>query len=331
MYLFLCTKILYYMRTTLSHYLGFRAKQIFRILKDIGLGHLIILTPLFFIAILGVLQFILTSETFSVAACLLFTLAGHHWNRKDRFFLEQLSLPIFIIFCLDYWILCSPFVACFIFWDKWQNLLILGIGLSLLVLIKPSYHKGINKKTLHFFWLEWIPIELFEWRTGLRKNIGLFSLVYFLGLGLCFYPITTPIFVFLMAWVATTFFQFFENKDLLLAVNHDKKLLQKKTIGSLKIFNILLLPHYLLFIFFNPQPIYLGILALVSLVAQLILIFSISLKYKTYSFHEHKVYNSFPLVIFVACWPIPFLWPIPFFMLFHFWKKAKENLIYLYA
>jgi hypothetical protein len=319
------------MRTTLSQYLGFRAKQLFRILKDIGLGHLILLTPIFFIAILGVLQFILTSQNFTIAGLLLFSLAGNHWNRKDRFFLEQLSLPIAIIFCLDYWIICSPFIACFIFWAKWQNLIVLTIGLCILALVKPPYHKGINKKTIHLFPLEWIPIELFEWRTGLRKNTWLFILFYLVGLALSFYPITTPIFVLLMAWGATTFFQFFENKDLLLAVNHDKKLLQKKTLGSLKIFNLLMLPHYLLFVFFNPEPIYLGVLAIVTIIAQLILVFSIAMKYKTYSFHEHKVYNSLPLAIFVACWMLPFLWPIPIFMLLHFWKKAKENLIYHYA
>lgn len=319
------------MRTTLSQYLGFRAKQLFRILKDIGLGHLILLTPILFIGILGVLQFILTSQNFTIAGLLLFSLAGNHWNRKDRFFLEQLSLPIAIIFCLDYWIICSPFIACFIFWAKWQNLIVLTIGLCILALVKPPYHKGINKKTIHLFPLEWIPIELFEWRTGLRKNTWLFILFYWVGLALSFYPITTPIFVFLMAWGATTFFQFFENKDLLLAVNHDKKLLQKKTLGSLKIFNLLMLPHYLLFVFFNPQPIYLGVLAIVTIIAQLILVFSIAMKYKTYSFHEHKVYNSLPLAIFVACWMLPFLWPIPIFMLLHFWKKAKENLIYHYA
>jgi hypothetical protein len=319
------------MRTTLSQYLGFRAKQLFRILKDIGLGHLIILTPILFIGILGVLQFILTSHNFTIASLLLFSLAGNHWNRKDRFFLEQLSIPIFVIFCLDYLIICSPFIACFVFWAKWQNLIVLAIGLCILALVKPPYHKGINKKTIHFFPLEWIPIELFEWRTGLRKNTWLFILFYLVGLGLSFYPITTPIFIFLMAWGATTFFQFFENKDLLLAVNHDTKLLQKKTLGSLKIFNLLMLPHYLLFVFFNPQPIYLGVLAIVTIIAQLILVFSIAMKYKTYSFHEHKVYNSLPLAIFLACWMLPFLWPIPIFMLLHFWKKAKENLIYHYA
>jgi hypothetical protein len=319
------------MRTTLSQYLGFRAKQLFRILKDIGLGHLIILTPILFIGILGVLQFILTSHNFTIASLLLFSLAGNHWNRKDRFFLEQLSIPIFVIFCLDYLIICSPFIACFVFWAKWQNLIVLAIGLCVLALVKPPYHKGINKKTIHFFPLEWIPIELFEWRTGLRKNTWLFILFYLVGLGLSFYPITTPIFIFLMAWGATTFFQFFENKDLLLAVNHDTKLLQKKTLGSLKIFNLLMLPHYLLFVFFNPQPIYLGVLAIVTIIAQLILVFSIAMKYKTYSFHEHKVYNSLPLAIFLACWMLPFLWPIPIFMLLHFWKKAKENLIYHYA
>lgn len=319
------------MLTPLSQYLSFRAKQFFRVLKDIGLGHLIILTPILFIGVLGVLQFIFTSQNFTIAAFLLFSLIGNHWNRKDRFFLEQLSLPIAIIFCLDYWILSSPFIACFIFWAKWQNLIVLSIGISILALIKPPYRKGINKKMLHFFPLEWIPIELFEWRTGLRKNTWLFLLLYSVGLGLSFYPITALVIIFLMALGVTTFFQFFENKDLLLALNHDRKILQKKTLGSLKLFNLLMLPHYLLFIFFNPEPIYLAVLAIVTSIAHLIIIFSIAMKYKTYSFHEHKIYNSLPLSIFVACWAIPFLWPIPILMVIRFWRKAKENLIYHYA
>jgi hypothetical protein len=319
------------MLTTLSEYYSFRAKQIFRVLKDIGIGHLIILTPILFIGVLGVLQLILTNHNFTIAGFLLFSLAGNHWNRKDRFFLEQLSLPIAIIFCLDYGILCSPFIACFIFWAKWQNLIVLIIGICILALVKPPYHKGINKKTFFFFSLEWIPLELFEWRAGLRKNIWSFIFLYLLGLGLCFYPVTAPAIVFFMAFGVTTFFQFFENKDLLLAINHDKKLLQKKTLGSLKLFNLLMLPHYLLFAFLNPHPKYLGAFAIVIIISQLIIIFSIAMKYKTYSFHEHKIYNSLPLAIFVACWTLPFLWPIPIFMIIHFWKKAKENLIYHYA
>jgi len=193
-------------------------------------------------------------------------------------------------------------------------------------------YSGIyNRKTIYFIPLEWIPIELFEWRTGLRKNMFNFILLYLTGLGLSFYPITAPIIVFLMALGVTTFFQFFENKDLLLAVNHDKKLLQKKTLGSLKLFNALMIPHYLLFVFFNPSPKFLGVLLIIIIIAQLIIIFSIAMKYKTYSFHEHKIYNSLPLSIFVGCWVVPFLWPIPILMIIHFWKKAKENLIYHYA
>lgn len=319
------------MLTTLPQYLSFRAKQLFRVLKDIGIGHLIILAPILFVGVLGVLQLVLTSQNYTVPGFLIFSLIGNHWKRKDRFFLEQLSFPIFIIFYLDYWILCSPFMACFIFWAQWQNLITLIIGISILAFVKPPYHKGINKKTIHFLGLDRIPLELFEWRAGLRKNTWTFILLYLLGLGLSFYPVTAPIIVFLMALGVTTFFQFFEHKDLLLVVNHDKKLLQKKTIGSLKLFNLLMLPHYLLFIFFNPHLIHLGVLGVVTSIAQLIIIFSIAMKYKTYSFHEHKIYNTLPLSIFIGCWTIPFLWPIPILMIIRFWKKAKENLIYHYA
>ncbi|WP_052598037.1 hypothetical protein [Aureispira sp. CCB-QB1] len=315
----------------IHQYLNFRVKQIFRILKDIGIGHLILLAPILFVAILGVLQLVLTSQNGGIALVLLFSWAGTHWNRKDRFFLEQLTIPIAIFFSLDYFITNSFFIFTFILWGKWQNLIILSFGLLILSFIKPPYHKGINKKGLPVFSFEWIPIELFEWRTGLRKSAFTFILIYMLGLGFSFYPITTPIFVLLMALGTTTFFQFFEHKDLLLAVNYDKKLLEKKTIGSLVIFNFLMLPHYLLFALFNPYPKHLIALLIVAIIAQLIITFSIVMKYKSYSFHQYKLHNSLPLAIFVGCWTIPFLWPIPVLMIIRFWKKAKENLIYHYA
>lgn len=319
------------MLITIQEYLFFRCKQLFRLTKDIGIGHLIILFPILVIAVLGVLHLVLTSQHAGIAFVILFLLVGNHWVREDRFFLEQLPLPLFCFFLLDYWLLCSPFLVSFIYWFKWPNLIVLSLGLLILAFIKPPYFKGTKKKKFATISLEWIPLEIFEWRCGLRKNPFSFIVLYVLGLGLSFYAITIPICLLLLALNITNFFQFFENKDLLLAINHDKKLLQKKASKSLLLFNSIMLPHYLLFIVFHDSYQHLGALLIISIIAQLIIVFAIVMKYKSYTFHDHKIYNSLPLAIFVGCLTVPFLWPIPILMIIRFWKKAQENLIYHYA
>ena len=319
------------MQKTIPKYLFFRIKQAFRVLKDVGIGQLIILLPLLFVGVLGVLQGILVSQGVALGLFLLVIIGSIHWNRKDRFFLEQLRMPLFLFFLLDYILISSPFLGCFAFWAKWPNLGTTLLGIVLLSFVKPAYSMGANRKLFNLLNVKWIPLVLFEWRSGLRKNMLGFVLLYVLGLVFSYYPITVPVILFLMALGVASFFQLFENKDLLLAVNQHQKLLTIKVFGSLKLFNVLMLPHYILFVIFHFDYQYLGALLIVSIISQFIIIFSICLKYKNYRFHHHKVYNSLPMAIFVGCLTIPFLWPIPLIMLIHFWKKAQENLIHHYA
>lgn len=319
------------MLSTIQQYLFFRCKQAFRVLKDIGLGHLLILAPLIFVGILGVLQVISTSQNIAVAVVVLLMLSGLHWNRSDRFFLEQLPAPLFLFFLLDYLLLTGAVLFCLIFWQKWLNLLILSIGLLLLCIFKPSYFKNDTiVKTFYLSEFRWIPLELFEWRCGLRKTMPGFVLLYGIGLGFSFYAITVPIVVFLLALSVTSFFQFFENKDLLLAVNKHQNLLQIKAKQSLKLFNLFALPLCILFVVFHHTPKHLGALFVILIISNLIILFAIAMKYKNYRFHHQKVYSSLPLAIFVGCLCVPFLWPIPPIMLYNFWKKAQENLSYHY-
>lgn len=313
-------------------YLSFRAKQIVRVVRELGLGHAILLSPIIYIGILGVLHTVMVSQGFLLAIALLASLIGIHWTRKDRFFLEQLAIPIQLFYLVDYCLLYSPILCCFIFWGKWQNLLGYLFGVLIFAFIKPSYNeKGIKQKIAQFNTMSWIPLELFEWRAGFRQYLKYIAGGYVLSLALGFYPITIFIALFLGAMLITTFFKFYENKDLLLAVNHNQKILPLKVFTSLKLFNLLLLPHYCLFLIFNHSIQHIGALIIGIIIAQMIIAFSICMKYKNYRFDHHKVYNTFPLAFFVACWTYPYLWPVPIIMLIHFWRAAQKNLIHHYA
>ena len=319
------------MAAIFSDYLLFRFKQIYRALKDIGIGNVILLLPVVIITVLGALQHILTSKNLSAALFLLFVIASIHFARKDRFFLEQLKVPLLLFFLLDYLIICSPVLICFLFWAKWFNLLVLGLGTLMLSLIKPTYASSSKRNRLTLLHLKWIPISLFEWRSGVRKNIIGFIALYFLGIFLSYYPITLPIVLFIMALGISSFFQVFENKDLLLAVNRNMDLLPIKSFGSLKIFNLIMLPHYILFVIQHNSYQYLLFLMVISILSQFIIVFSICMKYKSYRFSAYKLYSSLPLAIFIGTMCMPFLWPITIIMLIQYWKKAQENLSHHYA
>jgi hypothetical protein len=309
-----------------------RLKQLFRVFKqDIGIGHLILLLPILIPFVLGVLQVVSTAENIAVAVFLLFMVGSIHWTRKDRFFLEQLAAPLFLFLFLDYILLCSPILFCIIFWAKWYNLLTFIGGALLISFIKPSYGSISNRKLLNLVSLKWIPLPLFEWRSGLRKDLFVFIFLYLIGLVFCYYPITIPVVLFLIALRITKFFHFFESKDLLLAVNKNQQLLKIKAFGSLKLFNGLMLPLYILFIIFHHNYQYLVVLLIIGIISQLLIVFSICLKYKSYRFHYNRVYSSTPMAFFIACLPLPFLWPIPIIMVIQFWKSAQQNLMHHYA
>ena len=313
-------------------YLSFRAKQGFRVLKEVGWGHLLILIPtILFVVVLGILHHVSTSQNLSTAVILLFSIVGTHWNRKDRFLLEQLKLPLFSFYLLDYILICSPILIALCYWQKWSNLLVFGVGVLIIALFKPSYYAINTKRKTQILGFKWIPLELFEWRSGLRKNLGYFFSLYFIGLALCFYPVAILIVLFLTALLITNFFQLFENKDLLLAVNKNRNILERKSWGSLKLFNLLMIPHYGLYLFFSHQYQHIAALIIVSIISQMLIVFSICMKYKNYRFDHHKIYNTVPLSIFVGCLTLPFLWPVPIIMLVRFWKEAQKNLIYHYA
>ncbi|MDC0230820.1 hypothetical protein OAK19_02550 [Aureispira] len=313
------------------NYFLFRLKQLFRVLKDIGVANILLLLPVIIIFILGALQHILTSNNVSAALCLLFLITSIHFTRKDRFFLEQLKAPLFLFFLLDYIIICCPGLACFIFWGKWYNLLGIGIGTLILSLIRPTYASNLKRNKLTLLNLKWIPISLFECRSGFRKNIIGFICLYFSGIFLSYYPIALPIVLFIMALGISSFFHVFENKDLLLAVNRNMDLLPIKSFGSLKMFNLLMLPHYILFVIQHNSYQYLLFLMVICILSQFIIVFSICMKYKSYRFNAYKLYSSLPLAIFIGTMCIPFLWPITIIMLIQYWKKAQENLSHHYA
>jgi len=305
----------------------FRGRQCFRILKDVGWGNLILLSPILFVVVLGILQHLSTTDNFLASGVVLFLLGGLHFNRTDRFFLEQFVRNIRILFLLEYLLICLPWIVTDSYFSKWWDIGILLVGVLIISCIKPSYKK--QGKQLVYWNFSWIPLEIFEWRCGFRRSLVGFLLGYLAGVLLAQYTVVIPLVVFGLGVGVSSFFQDFENKDLLLAVNQKQQLLRIKVRKSLLLFHLLLLPLYMLFLFFHYS--YTWVLIIVIGITSMLIVFAICVKYKNYRFGYSRLYSTLPLAIFVSCLVLPFLWPIPIIMLIRFWRDAQQNLMKHYA
>jgi hypothetical protein len=307
--------------------LQFRAKQGFRMLQSIGFGVFLVLLPIAFLGVLLLLQFLYTTPEPWAGILLAVGLLGVHYQRGDRFFLEQLTHRTWPIYAVEYLLLLLPFVVCFVIWQQWWNTGIVVLGNAVLAFVAPPYQQQ-KTGTAWGSWMPvaWIPSFLWEWRAGFR-NQGLFlGLLYFLGFLGEQYTFVMPVLTLILALSVCSFYQAVAPKEIIQAQNRDGRLLIRKLGYSCLFFQALLLPHYVLFWYYNNTiQLFLGILAL-AVVSSLWISFSICLQYSDYTYNKEESYNIVPFAIFTGSCLIPFLWPILPFFWWSYWRKAVQQL-----
>lgn len=306
----------------------FRLKQGFRILKDIGIVLLVLLLPLLMILVLRVLELASTQNPFVVAGLIMISLLSMHFVRQDIGLLKLFKTPLPIIFFVEYTLILLPFTSTILFLGNWETPLYIHVGLLIVALLPTSLYKKTTKKNTVFA-LEWIPLGLFEWRSGFRKYGGLIAFIYLLGFVLPLFKGTIFILVFLLVVTITSFFEHLEGKELVEILNDKNRLLQQKAWMMTRTFHLFLLPHYILFLIFHLQYWYL--LLLLIIIAELILLFSLCYKYTSYRPDSQRIYMQIPLAFYAASMLIPFLQPLGIIMVVYFWRKAQRNLFMIYA
>ncbi|MFK7797124.1 MAG: hypothetical protein AB8E82_06695 [Aureispira sp.] len=307
--------------------LQFRAKQGFRMLQSIGFGVFLVLLPIAFLGGLLLLQFLYTTPEPWAGILLLVALFAIHYQRGDRFFLEQLTTHTWQIYALEYLLLWVPFAICFIIWSQWWNIGIGLVGIAVLAGVAPPYQQQkVGSAWGSWMPVAWIPSFLWEWRAGFRSQGLFWGLLYFL----CFlgiqYTFVTPVLTLILALSVCYFYQAVAPKEIIQTQNSDGRLLIRKLYYSCLFFQALLLPHYVLFWWHHSSfQILLGIIGLVFLSTSWIS-FSICLQYSDYTYDKEESYNVVPFAIFTGGCLIPFLWPVLPFFWWSYWRKAVQQL-----
>ncbi len=298
-------------------------------LQSIGLGVLLVFIPLGVLGILALLQFLWTAAVPIGGLLLLGGLLSVHYQRGDRFFLEQLTPHLLGIYALEYGLLSSPLLFFFGRWGQWWNVGLVLVGLLLLSLVRPPYRQRQRaRRSVLEFPVAWIPPFLWEWRMGLRKHAWWLLPLYLGGLWGASYTAATPVLALLFALVVSSFYQPIAPLEIIQASNSDGRFLIRKVGQSLLFFQGLLLPHYLLFIVLQGSwQVALGVVALMVVSASWIS-FSICLQYSSYDYESEQVTNLLPLGMFVGGTLLPFFWLLlPFFWIYY-WRKAHKQLNY---
>lgn len=246
-----------------------------------------------------------------------------HLGRMDKNFLKQTQNHPFIIYIAEYTTLMLPIFAWLLMTHQWLLMLVL-VGFILLLSFTP-WTLQLNNTHALFHYPTFMAID-FEWQIGIRKNMPFIIILYPLGLILSYLTATPLVIILLFAIITATFY--LENGEeqtwLEIYANTPKAFLQRKIKRAVGLFLISVFPFIISFLIFHWQ--YWYILLIVVLIATVIQITSITLKYATYAPKARLQQNGIVLGFLLACWLTPFLQPVPLLMSIVYYRKGLRRL-----
>lgn len=267
----------------LLHHLKFRLYQSFRLLN---------LNPRASIPVLIILGALIVVKL--PEACyyppLFFILALlFHYERKDIPFLKKVFVTSWRwVIMLEAAFIYSILLCGNIHYKLEKTALFSLPALVLLAFITP--------RTRSWLALQWnyIPDDLFEWKSFLRKNTGLAILGFLVIWGSAYHPVTLILAgVFALDYVSHIY-ELNENKEML-EMYFRKYTLKEKLRRNSLFFNILLLPAYGLFLVLHPAETLYILYYFVFMNLYFLLI--LTRKYKHYHYKEKG--NYFNMGVFI--------------------------------
>lgn len=306
--------------------LKIRTLQFVRMIKEIGWVLILLVLPIIFIFLMAGLETISKGDSNMLIALVFLAIAGIHFQRNDRKFLEKLSFPLPFIYISEYvWgVLPLVLIAILATGQIMQPLLLLLA--AVIVGLFPARKKA-GKGWVGNWSMEWIPIRAFEWRAGIRKHWPTLFLMYFIPLFLAHYTAACLLGIVLTTVTLSAFYVEVEGKEIF--EEFPKPFLWNKVKFHSGVLHVIFLPFYVLFLVFHSGYWYL--LLYVVMAMQSLLIFVIFYKYAQYHPRRPIIYNQTQMGLMTASLLILWFLPLAIVFLVIYGQRAVKNLKQLYA
>ncbi len=311
----------------ISKLLIFRFRQLYRMLREIGVIYLVVALILVFGLVMGIIEQVFNSDSPAIGLIGILLASFIHLNRKDGNFLSKLDISTAKLFAAEYLIFFLPLTTIFLFSGNYGAVFIQNIGLLLLCFVKPV--SFINSSYSNRLDLKFISSQAFEARSFFRRFFIPLALVYVFLLGTGMFVAPGLLATLLLSFTFISFFDEVESKELFEVFHFKKGILTSKIQIYLGLYYLLMIPHVLLFLILHFQYWYLLLAAL--FLGTTVILFNIFYRYAQFTPYRRRVYNSTANSLFIFSIIIPFFYPVTLIYLLIYWLKARKNIRFYYA
>lgn len=297
----------------------FRFRQFFRICQTIGWGYLLVLCPILFLFTLGGLESIRQLDHPSIVGVLYGMLTiPVHLKRKDLSFLQQIRTNRPLLFWMEYQLLCLPLSIALLAIGLFEPVIYGHILVTVLAFILVKINLNLSIRSSNWA-LSFLPNHLFEWKASIRKHQFFFLAIWIIGWFTATNRFAYFVFFFLFLGLIPDAFNPTEGKELKPTSFGQ---LHLKVLKNGFFLSLLLLPHFLIYLYCNPSYWF----VIVGIYSYLILIQTYSIYYKYAHFSQYgMVYNEVPTLLFMFLAPIL---PISLLLLLKAFFKARKRINY---
>lgn len=304
-------------------------RQFGRLLRELGLWRRIFLLLLVIMLFMVLISKVNSHSPF-IAIAAFVSLLTLHFQRKDRQFLKIVNIDEKLLFFVHYHLLALPLYLIFGLFLQLIPFLLLFTSISLIPLLSSSTpFSGYIFSFRSLNLLQLLPLNNFEFVSGLRKHKIYLLVLYGLALVFFQYPMVAFCTIIVFTFMSTSFYN--ESEPWIMLEVYQlppRKFLLQKIKSHLSAFWVLCLPLILLFLFHQVE--YWYVMLVLMVVSSVIQALSICLKYTFYE-PGKNFDNSIFMAIYGLSLLVIFFIPVPFVMLVYYFRKATLNLNhYLY-
>lgn len=306
----------------------FRLRQIWKIIKEIPIPYLLLITGLLAFGMVFLSRMMQDVQQASVVGGIwLLFLWGLHAGRRDFHFIELVEASPWRIFFLEYLLLSLPVIVLEVACGWFVVVLAIMLACLIFALKKQGFRRVKNGLSVPQF----IPVEAFELRAGIRRQGLVFLILYIGALAAVGISYLSLAFVWLMLCVLTEAFKMSEPLSLVCVQElPDGKFLWRKIGLNTSLPTVALLPVYLIYLAFHPEDwLFVGLFFLYGVLNTMLIIVT---KYAYYRPDAKVMAGQIAFFISMFGMVFPVLFPVTVFYLIKYYWAARRNLkTYLYV